>query len=100
MDPSDRPPPTRERIREAIEILRAADFKDVQREGFHFQADDFYSPLNHCDFLAANRDLWADPFEPADIDWGLDHQMEVAREVAAYVEELRDVPEDSGDPAA
>jgi predicted O-methyltransferase YrrM len=62
--------------------------------GFHFQANDYYSPLNDCQFLDANRDLWVDPYEPRDIEWNLNGQMDIAREVAVYVNELADIPYD------
>jgi len=78
---------------QALATLASADFKDVQRLGYHFQANDYYSPLNDCRFLGANRDLWAEPCEPAEIEWNLAGQLETAAEVARYVEELRDIPQ-------
>jgi predicted O-methyltransferase YrrM len=93
------PRPTPDELRAALDVLQRADFKEVQRAGFHFQANDFYSPLNDCAFLDANRDLWTDAIEPAGIDWQVERQLAVAAEVAAFVEELRDVPDESDDPA-
>lgn len=81
-----------------METLRATGFRQLQRLGFHFQPNDFYSPLNDCDFLDANRDLWAEPVEPPEIDWNLEGQLAVAREVAAFVEELADVPRRASQP--
>ena len=91
-------PPDPEALREALEVLSRARFRDIQEAGYHFQINDFYSPLNDCAFLDANRDLWAVPVEPAGIDWNLEHQLAVAREVARHVEELRGVPRRSPDP--
>jgi predicted O-methyltransferase YrrM len=36
--------------------------------------------------------------DPLEIDWDVEHQLEVAGEVGEFVEELRDVPQDSKDP--
>lgn len=88
-------------ILRALETLQHVDFREIQRLGFHFQRNDYYSSLNDCQFLDANRDLWADPFEPYDIDWNLRGQLEVAREVSAFVHELVDIPfHPTGPPAA
>ena len=81
----------------AIAVLKAASFREIQKQGYHFQKNDFYSPLNDCDFLQNNQDLWADPFEPLDINWNLTGQLEVAREVSKYVGELKDIPKNSDD---
>jgi hypothetical protein len=86
-------------VDQAIEALRGVDFKDIQRLGFHFQQNDYYSPLNDCGFLEANRDLWTDPAEAPEIDWDQEGQLETAREISGFVHELADVPEVSADPA-
>jgi len=86
-------------ILEALQALKEVDFKDIQKLGFHFQPKDYYSPLNDCDFLDSNRDLWVEPFEPLDIEWNIAGQLEVANEISAYVPELADVPHNpTGDP--
>ncbi|MBN2437571.1 MAG: class I SAM-dependent methyltransferase [Deltaproteobacteria bacterium] len=77
----------------AIENLKQYSFLDIQKAGYHFQRNDFYSPLNDCDFLIENKDLWKDRPPVPDIDWNIAGQLEVARTVSRYVEELRDVPE-------
>lgn len=83
----------------ALQILRELDFKEIQKCGFHLQPNDYYSPLNDCSFLHANRDLWVESFDPLDIDWNIMGQLKVAREISAYVQELADVPNDpTGDP--
>ena len=46
-----------EEIEKAIKILSKASFLEIQRLGYHFQANDFYSPLNDCRFLQNNEDL-------------------------------------------
>lgn len=71
----------------------------LQALGWHLQRNDFYSPLNDLEFLDRNRDLWAEACDPLEIDWNLAHQMEVAAEAAAYVDELRSVPQRSENPA-
>jgi predicted O-methyltransferase YrrM len=76
----------------AIDTLKRAGAARVQSLGWHFQANDFYSPLNDLAFLEANRDLWTNPVDPADVDMRLAHQEDVAREVSRYVPELRDIP--------
>ena len=81
-------------LRPLLWLLSKVDFKELQRYGFHLQRNDFYSPLNDCMFLDANRDLWAEPFEPHDIDWNLAGQLEVAMEVSPFVCELADIPDD------
>jgi hypothetical protein len=80
-------------LRAAIEILKKFSFLDIQKAGYHFQNNDFYSPLNDCDFLSNNKDLWKDRPPVSEIDWNIDGQLEVAKRVSRYVEELRDVPE-------
>jgi predicted O-methyltransferase YrrM len=84
-----------DRSREVSGVLRSIGFREAQALGFHVQPNDFYTPLNDCAFLEANRDLWSDVPEPAGIDWRVDHQMGVAAEIAAFVDELRDVPAES-----
>jgi predicted O-methyltransferase YrrM len=77
----------------AIEILKKASFLDIQKAGYHFQRNDFYSPLNDCEFLMNNKDVWKDRPPASGIDWNIAGQLEVAKKVGQYVEELRDVPE-------
>jgi predicted O-methyltransferase YrrM len=80
-------------IDRAIKTLQSHTPREIQRRGYHFQANDFYSPLNDLGFLEENRDLWVgDHGDPKDIDWNLAGQLATAREVAGYVDELRDVP--------
>lgn len=74
-------------------LLEKVGFRRLQRLGFHLQGNDYYSPLNDCDFLEANRDLWSQPpLEPADIDWRRADQLALAREISPYLTELSDVP--------
>ena len=68
-------------------------FRRLQKLGFHLQRNDYYSPLNDCDFLEANADLWnKPPLEPACIDWRRSEQLALARELSPYIAELSDVP--------
>ncbi|HTS17255.1 MAG TPA: class I SAM-dependent methyltransferase [Verrucomicrobiae bacterium] len=92
-------PPSNDELKGALGILKRADYKAIQKLGHHLQPNDYYSPVNDCSFLDASRDLWTTLKDPECIDWRLDHQLEVAREVAGFVEELRNVPEESSDPA-
>ncbi|MCB9844516.1 MAG: class I SAM-dependent methyltransferase [Phycisphaeraceae bacterium] len=87
--------PSRAQIRAAIDVLKRADRREIQGLGWHFQRKNFDSPLNDIEFLEANRDLWEVARTPAGIEWRLDEQVSVAREVGAFAAELRDVPEDS-----
>jgi predicted O-methyltransferase YrrM len=68
---------------------------DIQRSGYHFQRNDYYSPLNDLEFLDKNKDLWNRSADPLDIDWNPAGQLEVAKEVSGYVGELRDIPDKS-----
>ncbi len=81
-------------LRASLELLLAqVGFRRLQRVGFHLQRNDFYSPLNDCDFLEANPDLWNDPpLDPPGIDWRPEAQMETARVVGSFAGELADVP--------
>ena len=74
------------------DLLAEVGFRRLQKLGFHVQRNDYYSPLNDCDFLEANPDLWTRKETPADIDWRLEEQLGLAREVAGFLHELRDVP--------
>jgi glycosyltransferase involved in cell wall biosynthesis len=78
----------------AIETLKATSFAEIQRAGYHFQANDFYSPLNDVEFLKDNLDLWKQRPSPSSIHWNPEGQLAIARKVGLYVEELRDVPQD------
>jgi len=77
----------------ALSVLKKADFREVQRLGYHFQRNDFYSPLNDCDFLDNNSDLWKTSRQVACVNWNLDGQLETAAMVGEFVDELRDVPD-------
>lgn len=81
-----------EQIKKAIDTLSKTSFLEIQRLGFHFQANNFYSPLNDCNFLQNNEDLWKNAYKPREIDWNLNGQMETAELVGKYVDELRDIP--------
>jgi glycosyltransferase involved in cell wall biosynthesis len=81
-------------LSDAIEALKAIPFAEIQRAGYHFQANDYYSPLNDVAFLKENIDLWKGRPSPQSIDWRVDEQLMVAQTVGNYVEELRDVPQD------
>ncbi|MHC4442604.1 MAG: class I SAM-dependent methyltransferase [Planctomycetota bacterium] len=85
--------PTRTQVIDAIETLKQVPFIDIQRLGYHFQVNDYYSPLNDCDFLLDNKDLWKNSDLPAEIDWNLEGQMKVAETVGRYVDELKDIPQ-------
>ncbi|MCW0220502.1 MAG: class I SAM-dependent methyltransferase, partial [Prosthecobacter sp.] len=79
---------------EAINILKKTPFSEIQRAGYHFQANDYYSPLNDVSFLKENFDLWKDRPSPSSINWNVDEQLAIAEKVGDYVDELRDVPQD------
>ena len=81
--------------RELIDTLTALGFRTIQDLGHHLQPNDFYTPLNDCAFLDANRDLWQGLPPGADIDWQADAQLDVAAEIGLFVEELRDIPQRS-----
>ncbi len=82
-----------EQIRQLLHtLLRKPGFRVLQKLGFHLQRNDYYSPLNDCDYLEANRDLWTQDETPADIDWRPEDQLEVAREVSRFIPELRHIP--------
>jgi hypothetical protein len=75
-------------IAEAIETLQRADPIEVERLGFRLEPCNYYSPVNSLVFLQENQDLWARPFVPLDIDWRVEHQLGVAREIAKHIPEL------------
>ncbi len=85
--------PDRAEIQRSLDTLSRVPSIELQRFGWHFQRNDFYSPLNDCDFLASNEDLWKNPGLPTAIDWNVSTQLETARVVARHVEELRGVPD-------
>lgn len=94
---SQSPSPSPEQVHAALEVLRHVPFRELQKLGWHFQRNDFYSPLNDCTYLEQNTDLWT-PREPRDIDMRYPHQEQVVREVGKYVGELRDIPQTSSSP--
>jgi predicted O-methyltransferase YrrM len=76
-------------------MLNHVGFRKLQRLGFHVQKNDYYSPLNDCDFLETNKDLWKDTvLLPSSIDWRMESQLEVLRDLSVYLTELSDVPND------
>lgn len=81
------------KLETALRVLREHDIKEIQGRGFHFQRNDFYSPLNDLLFLESNRDLWNKNDDPLDIDWNVEGQLAVAKEISAFVDELRDIPQ-------
>jgi hypothetical protein len=84
-----------EDLREMLNsLLNQVGFRKLQSLGFHLQRKDYYSSLNDCDFLEANADLWKEPFIPADIDWQVETQLAIAKELTRHLQELRDVPHD------
>lgn len=85
--------PTDQRIKNLLEsLLQKVGFRALQKLGFHLQRNDYYSPLNDCDFLEENADLWTPIETPPEIDWRLDEQLAMAREISPFLPELRDVP--------
>lgn len=77
----------------AIAILKETPFYEIQNTGYHFQENNYYSPLNDINYLKDNLDLWKGRPSPSTIDWNVDEQLAIAEKVGSYVEELRDVPE-------
>jgi predicted O-methyltransferase YrrM len=80
----------------ALKTLQAADPRLLERCGFRLEPLSYYSPLNQLQFLEDNQDLWSAPSVPLDIDWRVDHQLEVAKEVSRYIHELADIPDHAG----
>ena len=92
--PGNRPPiddALDKQIDAAIELLAAVPFEEVQARGWHFQPNHYYWPLNDIAFLRANPDLWNRPRVPDGIEWDMDAQERLLREVTAYLSELGDV---------
>ena len=85
---------TEKKMTEAIEILKQIPFAEIQRAGYHFQVNDYYSPLNDVGFLHENRDLWKNRPSPSTIHWNVNEQLIIAGKVGDYVDELKDVPQD------
>lgn len=77
----------------ALRVLKRIPFREVQRLGYHFQRNDFYSPLNDCGFLDTNKDLWKSRPPSIAVDWNRDGQLATARMVAQFVTELSDIPD-------
>lgn len=81
-----------------LKLSREAGPRTLEGFGFRLEPLDYYSPLNRLQFLEENEDLWNSRSVPLDIDWRVDHQLDVAREVSQYIVELTDIPDhaDSG----
>lgn len=80
-------------IEVALKTIQATGPRLLGQYGFRLEPLNYYSPLNNPQLLEDNEDLWSSPFVPLDIDWRIDHQVEVAREVSEYVLELSDIPD-------
>lgn len=83
----------RKNLWDAIETLRRTPFTEIQKAGYHFQANDYYSPLNDVEYLKSNLDLWKNRPSPSVIDWSAEDQLILAQKIGNYAEELRDIPE-------
>jgi hypothetical protein len=80
-------------IDKALALLTSMAFEEVQRRSWHLQPNHFYWPLNDLQFLRDNMELWAEARLPAEIDWNIDDQFELAQRLATYAPELEDVRE-------
>ncbi|HEY1854823.1 MAG TPA: class I SAM-dependent methyltransferase [Solirubrobacterales bacterium] len=85
----------------AIATLRETPIAEIQQRGYHFQPRDYYSALNDLSFLEQNSDLWHHRGMPAAVDWNLDGQLELLRQIAPLIGELEDIPDEMapGDPS-
>lgn len=84
-------------ISRAIEVMRQADPRTLQAAGVSFAEHWYSSPHNDLAFLERNRDLWERLDEPEGIDWNLPGMEALAKELDPYVDELKDVPQESRD---
>jgi SAM-dependent methyltransferase len=91
--------PSEIEVKAAIDTLKRVGFRRVQKAGWHFQVNNFYSACNDVEFLDANRDLWLKRGVPAGVDWNIEGQLAVAAEIGGHVDELRDIPQESSDPS-
>ncbi len=89
----DRHGVNRDAVQTLEELNHSLGFRGLQRLGFHVQRNDYYSPLNDCDFLEKHPGLWRDNPDPAEIDWRLEAQLKVAGEISRFAAELRGVPD-------
>jgi hypothetical protein len=80
-------------IDEALELLRSVPFEEPQRRGWHLQPNHPDWPLNDVPFLRAHPELWLRETVPPEVDWDLDGQVELLRELGAFTGELADVPD-------
>jgi predicted O-methyltransferase YrrM len=84
--------PNHDDVNAAIDVLKQIRFDVIQQFGYHFQKNDYYSPLNDCTFLNHNRDLWRNGHLSSGINWNAEGQLQVAALVGRYVDELKDIP--------
>jgi hypothetical protein len=85
-------------IETALDLLRSVPFEELQRRGWHLQPNHYYWPLNDIPFLRQHPEIWARPMVPAEIDWDLDGQVELLRDLSVYFSELGDVRDSGGAP--
>jgi hypothetical protein len=79
-------------ITSALELLRSVPFEELQLRGWHFQPNDYLTPLNDLAFLRAHPELWTRCKLPAEIEWNLGTQLELLQRIGGFVGELSDVP--------
>jgi hypothetical protein len=94
--PDDMPSPDRGRDREiedALEVLKSVPFEELQRRGWHFQPNHYYWPLNDVSFLRRHPEVWVRRSVPAEIDWDIEGQIALLRQIAPHFSELSDVPD-------
>jgi CBS domain-containing protein len=77
----------------ALHLLESMPFEELQRRGWHLQKNHFYVPLNDVPFLREHPELWTRSKVPEGVDWELDEQLQLLERLAAYADELDDVPD-------
>lgn len=96
-EPKTAKPTVSPELRGAIELLKGVDPRTLQALGVSFGEHWYSSSHNDLAFLERNRDLWQPIVEPEGIDWNLAGMEALATDLHPYVDELKDVPQESAD---
>jgi hypothetical protein len=85
-------PLTDREIDAALELVADMPFEELQERGWNVQPNHWCWPLNDVPFLRRHPELWRTKQMPRGVDWDLDGQVELLRQLGGYASELADIP--------
>ena len=78
-------------IDRALAMLADVPFEELQERGWHVQPNNYLWPLNDVPFLRRNPELWVPAHTPLEIEWDVEGQLDLVRDLSRFADELADV---------